>query len=238
MNTNPTPDTPTASPDPAPDLQRQIYLQLVHQLLSMLPPPVDTGPDTRAALDRRIKTATALVAAMLPTNAEEADLAVHAVAASAHASDCLRQAVQQAADPALALKLRAQAASMGREARGYRGLLLRLQAVRETREANDKAREAAAWTEHCVAGLMTQAVDSLPPEQAEAADTAARDARLEAEADRYAIAHPRRAQLIRRHRGVAETCGFRLPAPALVQAIVSGDSRHLRKADALPELAR
>ena len=238
MNTHPTPDAPDAAPDPDPQRQRQIYLQLVHELLAMLPPAVDTGPDTRASLDRRIQTATALVAAMLPATAEEADLAVHAVAASAHASDCLRQAVQQASDPAMALKLRAQAASMGREARGYRALLLRLQAAREKREANDTAREAAAWTEHCVAGLMTQAVDSLPPDQAAEADTAAREARLQAEADRYAITHPRRAQLIRRHRGVAENCEFGLPARELVRAIVSGDSRPLRAADALPSIAR
>ena len=241
MDTHPTPEPQAASspsPDPAPELQREIYLQLVHELLAMLPPPVDTGPDKRASLDHRIKTVTDLVAAMLPATAEEADLAVRAVAAGAHASDCLRQAVQQAAYPATAMKLRAQAASMGREARGYRGLLLRLQAARERREADDATREAAAWTEHCVAGLMTQGFEEVPLDQAVAADTAARDARLEAEADRYAKNHPRRAQLIRRHRGVAEKCEFGLPAPELVRAIVSGDSKHLRAATALPELAR
>jgi hypothetical protein len=236
MNTNPTPEAPDTSPDPNPQLQREIYLQLVHELVSMLPPPVDTGPDKRAALDRRIKTATALVSGMLPATAEEADLAVHAVAAGAHASDCLRQAVRSAGDPAIALKLRAQAASMGREARGYRGLLLRLQAVREKREADDKAREAAAWTEHCVAGLMTQGFEAVPLDQTVEADTAARDARLEAEVDRYAIAHPRRTQLIRRFRGVPEKCEFGLPAKELVAAIVSGDSPHLRAADWLPTL--
>jgi hypothetical protein len=78
----PTPD----APDTSPQRQRQIYLQLIHELLGMLAPPVDPGPDRRAALDRRIKTATALVSAMLPATAEEADLAVRAVAASA----CLR----------------------------------------------------------------------------------------------------------------------------------------------------
>jgi hypothetical protein len=37
MNTKPTPEA--ASPDPAPDQQQQIYLQLIHELLAMLPPP-------------------------------------------------------------------------------------------------------------------------------------------------------------------------------------------------------
>src|SRR5579872_3154320 len=142
MNTEPIPDAPDTSPDP--QLQRTIYLQLVRELLEMMPAPPNPGPDQRTALERRIKTATALVAAMLPATAEEADLAVRVVAAGAHASDCLREAVRQAGDPAMAMKLRAQAASMGREQRGYRGLLLRLQAAREKREANDKAREAAA----------------------------------------------------------------------------------------------
>jgi hypothetical protein len=38
MNTHPTPEAPVPSPDPA-QLQRGIYLQLVHELLGMLPPP-------------------------------------------------------------------------------------------------------------------------------------------------------------------------------------------------------
>ena len=113
MNTHPTPEPQDTSPDP--QLQRQIYLQLVRELLEMMPAPPNPGPDQRTALERRIKTATALVAAMLPATAEEADLAVRVVAAGAHASDCLREAVRQAADPAMAMKLRAQAASMGRE---------------------------------------------------------------------------------------------------------------------------
>ena len=238
MNTHPTPDAQDADPDPEAKLQRQIYLQLVTDLLDMMPSPPNPGPDTRAALERRIKAVTAQVAAMLPANAEEASLAVRAVAAGAHYDDCLREAVRQAADPAFALKLRAQAASMAREARGFRSLLLRLQAAREKREANDKAREAAAWTEHCVAGLMTQAVEAVPAEERVAADTEKREERLQAEADRYAIVHPRRTQLIRRARGVPENCEFGPPGAALVRAIVRGDSKHLRAADALPSLAR
>ena len=236
--TQPPPDTQAAAPDPDPQLQRQIYLQLVSDLLDMLPSPPNPGPDQRAALERRIKAATAQVSAMLPANAEEASLAARAVAAGAHYDDCMREAVRQAADPRLALKLRAQAASMGREQRGFRSLLLRLQAARQKREADDKAREAAAWTEHCVTGLMTQAVEAVPAEERVAADTAKREAKLHAEADLYAIVHPRRTQLIRRARGVPAECDFGPPGAALVRAIVSGDSQHLRAADALPSIAR
>jgi hypothetical protein len=37
MNTHPAPDASVPSPDP--QRQREIYLQLVHELLSMPPPP-------------------------------------------------------------------------------------------------------------------------------------------------------------------------------------------------------
>ena len=46
-----------------------------------------------------------------------------------------------------------------------------------------------------------------------------REAQLQAEADRHAIAHPRQAQVIRRARGVPENCDFKPPRAA--QAIVS-----------------
>ena len=73
------------------------------------------------------------------------------------------QAGQHLGDPKVAGQLRAQAASMGREARGYLGVMLRLQRVREKREANDGTRDSAAMTEHCTLGLMTDALDSMPP---------------------------------------------------------------------------
>ena len=238
MSIHPTPDAPDTSPDPDAQLQREIYLHLISELMSMIPTPIDPGPDPDTALKRRIKTATALVAAMLPANAEEVSLAVRVIAAGAHHDDCMRESVRLAADIKLSMKLRAQANSMGREERGYRSLLLRLQRVREKREANDKTREAAAWTEFCVAGLVTQAMAEVPAEEIVAADTAKREARLEAAADRYAVVHPRRAQVIRRARGVPEGCGFGAPGPTLLRAIVSGDSQALREADALPSIAR
>ena len=70
-----------------------------------------------------------------------------------------------------------------------------------------------------------------------AADTAKRETRLRAEVDHYAIIHPRRAQVIRQLGGLPEPCDFGPPEPALVRAIVRGDSPHLRAADALPALA-
>ena len=152
---------PTQQPDPAAlRLQRDIYYQLVHTLCAMLPGPPSDTPEEHA---RRYRVAIGHVAALAPANADEADIAAHYVAASAHASDCLRLAVYNASDPPVVVQLNAQSTSMMRQARGYRSLLLRVQAARHKREADNEAREQDAWTEHCALGMMTQALDDLAP---------------------------------------------------------------------------
>jgi hypothetical protein len=47
---------------------------------------------------------------------------------------------------------------MMRQARGNLSLLLRMQAARRKVEANNEARDRAAWAEHCAAKLMTEAL--------------------------------------------------------------------------------
>jgi hypothetical protein len=146
-------------PDPAEQLQREVYLQTVDTLRRAMPPPLDASPET---LLRSHRVAIAKVAAMVPASAQEADLAANAVAASTHAADCLRLAVAHASDLKLAGQLRAQAASMGRESRGYCTALLRMQAARQKRESNDKTCDSATWAEHISLGLMKKALDILP----------------------------------------------------------------------------
>jgi hypothetical protein len=153
-------DAPQHQPDPERQLQRDIHYQVAATLRNMLPPPIE---DTPEALARRDRVAIATVAAMIPCNPAETTLAAHHVAALAHAGDCMRLAVHHAADLKQANQLRAQAARMGREARGYCATLLRLQAARQKREAHDASRESATWTEASVAGLMTQALETMPP---------------------------------------------------------------------------
>ena len=147
-------------PDPALRFQREMYYQLVHTLCGMLPAPAD---HSRAEHARRYRVAIGQVAAVAPANADEADIAAHYVAAGAHASDCLVLAVYNENYPRAATKLKAQAASMMREARGYRSLLMRVQAARHKREAKDETREQDSWTQHCALGLMTQALQDLAP---------------------------------------------------------------------------
>jgi hypothetical protein len=64
------------------DLSTDLYYQLVYTLTDLLPPPLD---DTPEALRARNHAAIAKVAALLPVNANEADLAAQCIAARAQA---------------------------------------------------------------------------------------------------------------------------------------------------------
>ena len=70
-------------PYPAIDLSTELYYQLVYTLTDLLPPPLD---DTPEALHARNHAAIAKVAALLPVNANEADLAAQCIAARTQAS--------------------------------------------------------------------------------------------------------------------------------------------------------
>jgi hypothetical protein len=147
-------------PDFDMQLERDIYYVVVQALREGLPPPVE---DTPEGWLRRDRTAIATVASLVPVSSAEARLAAHHVAAVAHSDEALRQVVLQAADPKRLAQARAWSASMGREARGFLGSLLRLQAARQKREAHDASRESAAWSERSTLGLMTQAMEIMPP---------------------------------------------------------------------------
>ena len=232
-------------PDPEPSdpthrLTRDVYCELVRVLRSTLAPPVT---DTPEELARRDNAVIAQAAAMLPANADEANLAAQCVAARLYAMDCIRQARSfEAADPSWARKCAAQATSTMRESRQARSLLMRLQAAREKREADAAATDRAAWSEHCTIGLMTAALTDAPPPDARAepppepppsappVDAAPR-VDWAAEAELYAIHYPRRAGLIRSLGRLPDTPNFGPPPPELVRAIVTGTTPHLRALD-------
>ena len=50
-----------------------------------------------------------------------------------------------------------------RASRGARSLLLRVQADRRKREADNVSLDRAAWLEHCTIGLMADALGRTPP---------------------------------------------------------------------------
>ena len=132
-------------PHPAIDLAAPLYYQLVYTLTDLLPPPID---DTPEGLRARNLAAIAKVAALLPVNASEADLAAQCITARAQAEDMLRQLRHHAADINLVIRLNAQYASTLRTSLSLHGRLMRVQAVRQKRESIDGAATEDAWTQH------------------------------------------------------------------------------------------
>ena len=121
-----------------------------------MPPPLD---DTPAALRIRDHAAIAKVAALLPVNANEADLAAQCIAARAQAEEMLRLIRQNANDIGLVMRLNAQYGSMVRTSLAAHARLMRVQAVRHKRETIDGAANQDAWAQHIAERSMLGVVD-------------------------------------------------------------------------------
>jgi hypothetical protein len=228
----------------------EIQRQAVDTLRHMLPPPIDDTAEARVLRDH---IAVSKVASMGPGNAVEADLAACHVAAMAHYKDCLRQAAEKnAADPKRADQLRAQCASLQRQASGFLGQFNRMQAIRTKRDDDPVARESANRAEQCTLGLLTRALDSLPPQPVPVpvpapsatdpaqsppvvrwrdyddwTDEEKRVDRLQAKASRYAILNPVRVALIRKLGGLPPDCDYEVPDDELLHEIIHGDHPNL-----------
>jgi hypothetical protein len=224
-------------PDLAYLLPRDAYYHLIHTLRAALPPPVTDTPENRA---RRDNAAIAQVASLLPANAAESTLAAQYVAANARAMDCMRLAEDPGMPLGFVVKCRAQAIGLMRLSQGAMRLLLRIQAARQKTEADCVATDRAAWTEHCAAGLMAQALSGAPP----AAMPEPPPPRMPpppvpeadpiAEAEEYAVIYPQRAALIRRVGRVPDNVSFGPPEDHLVRALVTGRSPALLALDRQP----
>jgi hypothetical protein len=218
-----------------------MYYQLIHTLSGCLPPPRTNSPEDRIRHENAI---IARIASMLPANADEAHIAGQCIAAQAQSDECLRLSQVHIADERLFMRFTALSVGMMRQSNSARSLLMRVQAQREKREADAGALNQANWIEHCAIGLMADALgragpapmeEPAPPPTSE--EEAEPQADLAAEADQYALIHPRRAALMRRLGGLPEKCTFGPPAAELVDAIVSGSSPVLRALDGAPEAA-
>src|SRR5471030_67579 len=143
-------------PHPPIDLATPLYYQLVYTLTDLLPPPLD---DTQEALHSRNHAAIAKVAALLPVNANEADLAAQCIAARGQAEEMLRLLRQNSDDIGLVMRLNAQYGSMVRTSLSVHGRLMRVQALRHKREAIDGAANQDAWALHVAERLMLAVVD-------------------------------------------------------------------------------
>jgi hypothetical protein len=229
---------PDAQPtDHALRVTGDVYAELVFTLRSTLRLLPDDGTPEETA--RRDNAAIGQAAAMLPANADEANIAANCVATRLYAMDCIRRARElETVDRTWAGKCGAQAVSMLRESRQARSLLARLQAAREKRERDPVATDRAAWSEHCTIGLMTgelakaEPPPSPPPPPEPAVDATEPTSDPAAEAEFYAIHYPRRARLIRRLGRLPDKVDFGPPPPEVVHAIVTGTTPHLLALDA------
>jgi hypothetical protein len=170
----------TSPPPHQSQLATQLYYQLVYTLTDLLPPPLDDLPE---ALHARNLAAIAKVAALLPVNANEIDLAAQCIAARAQAEEMLRLVRQNADDIGLVMRLNAQYGSMVRTSLSVQGRLMRVQAARQKREAIEGAASQDAWTLHIAEQSMLQVLDpdAEPPQAAvpEAVPAADPDQRIE-----------------------------------------------------------
>jgi hypothetical protein len=168
----------SSRPHPTVDLATDLYYQLVYTLTDLLPPPLD---DTPEGLRTRNHAAIAKVAALLPVNANEADLAAQCIAARAQAEEILRLIRENADDIGLVMRLNAQYGSMVRTSLSVHGRLMRVQAERQKRAKIDDAANQDAWALHVAERSMLGVVNpGAEPHQAawpEAAQAAQMDQR-------------------------------------------------------------
>jgi hypothetical protein len=143
-------------PHPATSLSANLYYQLVYTLTDLPPPPLDGSPE---AVRARNHAAIAKVAALLPVNANEADLAAQCIAARAQAEDTLRLLRENADDIGLVMRLNAQYGSMLRTSLSAQARLMRVQAVRQKREAIEAEATRDAWTQHVAERSMLMVAD-------------------------------------------------------------------------------
>jgi len=149
-------ETSSSPPLPAINLFTHLYYQVAYTLMSLLPPPLDDSP---AALRTRNHAAIAKVAALLPVNANEADLAAQCIAARAQAEEMLRLMRQNADDIGLVIQMNAQYGSMPRTSLSMHARLMRMQALRQKREAIDSAATEDAWALHVAEQAMLEVLD-------------------------------------------------------------------------------
>ena len=127
-----------------PNVPDNISRAICADLLRSLPKLAD---DTAESLALRDERALYAFAHLLPENAAEADLAVHVVAAQAHARDAFRTAAGLFNDPEGAGRSRRQAALMIRTADTALRALQRMQQQRQKAEdaSQPAAMERAGW---------------------------------------------------------------------------------------------
>ncbi|HET8995471.1 MAG TPA: hypothetical protein VFN42_02275 [Acetobacteraceae bacterium] len=110
------------------------HYEALFKVYPILPPPLEDTPEGYA---RRDAAVIEQIAQLVPASAIEAELAAKAVAGFEYWAHCLREAAPVPHDSPLHDRLTAQAARVGRDARGYLASLQRVQTMRTKREATE-----------------------------------------------------------------------------------------------------
>jgi hypothetical protein len=209
---------------PIANVPDRLAYEIYAELCGALPPPSPDTPEARTARDDR---AMAAVAALIPENAFEAELAAQIVAKDFHSKHALRDASQPNLTVDARDNLRNQASRMDRDSQSGLRNLLRLQA--ERRKAEDALRPAAMersgyWFKD--SSLMApQPPPLLPPQPTTEPEEPPRPALEQMDpAEQFAAIYPKRAALIRAHGGLPPDIDFGAPEPDLVAAIVACNS--------------
>jgi hypothetical protein len=214
-------------------LPRDAYRHLMYELHKSLPLTPNNTPEEESQRDH---AAIAQVTCMIPANSTEATLAAQYVSANAQAMECQHLARDPKLTLEWVLKCHAQSASFMRQSQGALRLLLRVQAVREKREADNVRLNSANWTEHCAANLMAQVLPNAQPAahtepppptapltQAQPDPPPDEEPKFDptAAAEEYAMLYPNRAALIRQHGGLPDNITFGPPERRLVRALLA-----------------
>ncbi len=216
---------------PIPNVPDSLARQIYADLLNYLPlPPTDT-PEARLLRDSR---AMAAVAALIPENAAEAEIAVTAVATDFHAKDALAAASRPNLTIDALKNLRGMTASMSRQSQNAIRTLRQMQV--ERRKLEDALYPAAMersghWFKDASQMVAGPSPVAIPPPTEPTGDLPRRAlARMDA-AEQFAVRHPSQAAAIRAHGGIPPDCDFTPPAPKLVASIVASKSPLLRELD-------
>lgn len=143
--------------DPDPMIRRQAFFNdVVHDLYTLLP----RAPGETEVRPDKVEGALDQIAGLVPFNAAEAKLAAHVVAQLAHAEDVMRETMKPDNSDERNAKLRAQSASMTRQANCTLRTLIRLQNERRKRESIHVFK--ADTVERVTARMLTKAAEKLP----------------------------------------------------------------------------
>ena len=143
---------------PAYTLIDRAFIHLTRELCRALPPP--PTEDDRQSRD---EAAIAQVASLQPNSTAEFELAATSVCASLRAKHCQVRADEPGQPSADALRWTGKADQMMRQAQSAMRTLLRVQALRQKREADPHALDRGERAKHHMLTLVTEAINTQAP---------------------------------------------------------------------------